>query len=379
VEGLSKKGIEVTVLYVKEWSKYDGIKEIDLDAEVIILNSPKLYKLLLKSLRYMKLKAILKDLKFKTKLHQELFILGKQLSRIIKERKFDFVHAHGIAAGALLAGFSKFHPFGVSAWGSDIYLAPKKYPYLKDLIRNTLSKANLIHVESEISALRVSELSKIDRERFLISTWGVDLDLYTKTGVSPMIIGGVNLTQKRIILSFRALEPIYQIDKIIKAYSAIYTEFPDAALVIGSNGTEKPNLEILVEELGISDRVIFTGFIENAQKRALLTNSLFYVQCPSSDGVAITVMEAMASGLPIVTSNVGENRILVEDGENGFLIDEPYEKNLSEMMRRLLLEPKLRNDMAKSSKKIAQEKHSRSEFLDRFIQRANNELSGIST
>ncbi|MDF1539526.1 MAG: glycosyltransferase family 4 protein [Candidatus Thorarchaeota archaeon] len=371
-EGLQKSGIDVIVAYVKEWMRDAKHFQKELNAEIILFDSPSKSNLIKSAFGNFRINPLLRDLKNKTKIHQELEIIGKELGQVIKNREIDYVHAHGVATSALLAYSSGFEKYGVTAWGSDIYIAPEKYPYLKGLISNAVSHASIIHVESELSASRIKELAHIDEDKLFVSTWGVDVDAFTPDGQVMDNHYASQIQDKRVLLSFRALEPLYQIGSIIDAYKEISEEFHDIVLVIGSNGSEKDRLLKKVADMELEERVIFTGFVETDLKRSLLSNSYCYVQCPASDGVAITVMEAMASGLPIISSNVGENMILIEDGHNGILVNEPYQTTLANAMRKLLRNPELKDAMSNASRQLALAKHNRGFFFDNLMSRVKS-------
>jgi len=144
-------------------------------------------------------------------------------------------------------------------------------------------------------------------------------------------------------------------------------EIQDAVLVVASDGSQCEDLARLAEKLEIADRTGFTGYIEDDDKRALMANSYLYVQFPMSDGVARSMMEAMSSGLPLVSSNVGETPVLVENERNGFLGEGSTPKSLAESLLRLLKNTELRNDMSRESREMAMKEHERSQFFRKFM------------
>jgi len=144
-------------------------------------------------------------------------------------------------------------------------------------------------------------------------------------------------------------------------------EIQDAVLVVASDGSQSEDLARLAEKLGIADRTGFTGYIEDDDKRALMANSYLYVQFPMSDGVTRSMMEAMSSGLPLVSSNVGETPVLVENERNGLLVEGSTPKSLAEALLPLLKNTELRNDMSRESREMAMKEHERSQFFRKFM------------
>jgi glycosyltransferase involved in cell wall biosynthesis len=367
VEGLHSNGVEVDVLYVRDWIPQVTTARPRADVDCTLLDVPSRLQLLKHSLSHGGFGKILKDISNRTKLHQSLDLLGKQVSDFVKARGYDLIHAHGIAASALLADASNFAPYTVSAWGSDIYIMPSKYPYIQRLMARALAHAALIHVESTVSANRILQIAPRVKDKIYISTWGVDTDLFVPQSLSTKEKEKVGIPKGRVILSFRALQPLYRVDTIIRAFAALPETAQDAVLVIGSDGLQRDALEGLSENLGIEEKVIFTGYVNQDKKRALFSNAYLYVQFPESDGVALSMMEAMSSALPVVSSDVGETSILIKDGYNGFLVKDSTPEGLSKAMNRILDDQELRNTMGMHSREMAIEDHSRAKFFRSFV------------
>jgi glycosyltransferase involved in cell wall biosynthesis len=70
------------------------------------------------------------------------------------------------------------------------------------------------------------------------------------------------------------------VDLILRAFAFVSEEIQDAVLVVGSDGSQSEDLARRAEELGIADRIAFTGYIEDDDKRALMGNPYLYVQPP---------------------------------------------------------------------------------------------------
>ncbi|MFQ5833397.1 MAG: glycosyltransferase [Candidatus Thorarchaeota archaeon] len=373
-DGLVSSNIVTDVLYVRGWG-HSCIHGNSIPEEhLILLDKPGKTALIKGTVKHGEFGKLIRDLKARTTLHQSLVLLGREVGRIAEERGYDMIHAHGAATSALLAFSSRFRPYSVSTWGSDIYLMPDTYSYLRPLISEALSNAAFVHVESQISAQRVEELTGTKRHDFLVSTWGVDTSRFTPGLPIGSTRRDLSIPHGRMILSLRSLEPLYRIDSIIRAFSMIADTVSDAILVIASSGQLRNELEDLAGNLGIHDRVVFTGFIESEQKRILLSNSYAYVQFPSSDGVALAMMEAMSSGLPLISSNVGETSVLIESESNGLLVEDDSSEALAQAMTQILNDDLLRNRMSQRSRRLALEKHNRSNFFRKFVTKAETTL-----
>ncbi len=124
---------------------------------------------------------------------------------------------------------------------------------------------------------------------------------------------------------------------LLRAVARLTPDRPDLLLVVVGDGDERAAIEELVRELGLADRVLFTGLRRDV--RALLPG--FDVACLSSvhEGVPLTVLEAMAAGLPVVATAVGALGDLVTDGTDGYLVPSGDDAVLAERLADLVDDP----------------------------------------
>jgi glycosyltransferase involved in cell wall biosynthesis len=121
-----------------------------------------------------------------------------------------------------------------------------------------------------------------------------------------------------VIGSAGRLDPVKNLSALIDAHAAVLRYRPDAHLVIVGAGPTRSELESRVRELGLADAVHFTGY--RSDVRALMAAFDVYVNCSTYEGVSLTILEAMATGLPVVATRVGGNPEVVVDGETGSLV-----------------------------------------------------------
>jgi glycosyltransferase involved in cell wall biosynthesis len=118
----------------------------------------------------------------------------------------------------------------------------------------------------------------------------------------------------------RHLEPIYDIATAIRAFAAIRRVFGQASLTIAGTGPELGRLQSLVEQLGLSDSVRFAGRIDNRDIPALYAQADLLLNPSTVDNMPISLLEAMASGVPIVTTEAGGIPDMVRDGEDALVV-----------------------------------------------------------
>jgi glycosyltransferase involved in cell wall biosynthesis len=151
------------------------------------------------------------------------------------------------------------------------------------------------------------------------------------------------------VLYLGGLKKIKGIDILLRAFAIIKKDCPDLKLKIAGAGKEMDNLKELSNELGISTNVDFLGMVRGDEKIRLLQNALFLVLSSRSEGLPVVILEAFASGIPVIASRVGGIPDIVNDGVNGFLVSPEDIKELAEKMAVLLDKASLRGQFGSNA------------------------------
>ena len=122
------------------------------------------------------------------------------------------------------------------------------------------------------------------------------------------------------VIVTRNLEAIYDNATAFRAFHILTRTFPAARLTVAGSGPERGALEQLASELGIIDAVTFTGRMENERIGALYHDADVMINPSLADNMPISILEALASGVPVVSTNVGGVPYLVEHDKTGFLV-----------------------------------------------------------
>ncbi|MEM9347185.1 MAG: glycosyltransferase [Planctomycetota bacterium] len=120
-----------------------------------------------------------------------------------------------------------------------------------------------------------------------------------------------------VVMQVARLHPVKDHGTALRAWSIVHAKMPNALLVLIGDGPERNKLKQLVEQLNLQDAVHFTGAVENA--RELIPAADLCVLTSLSEGLSVTLLEAMAAGKPIVATDVGGNPETVIHGETGLL------------------------------------------------------------
>jgi len=276
--------------------------------------------------------------------------------RLIKKINPDILHAHYAGVYGVLGALSGFHPYILTAWGSDILIAGKS-KITKPLIKLALKKADLITCDAEHMEKAMTEL-EADSSKIKIVYFGVDTRKFSPGSKDEKLIEKLKIQNCPAIISLRNFDPIYNLETLIKSIPLVLKEVPEAKFIIAGRGSEEEKLKILAEDLGVLKSIKFVGWISNEELPEYLRTTDVYVSTSLSDaGIASSTAEAMACGLPVVITDTGDNKEWVKDGENGFIVPVKSPKRLAEKIIYLLKNEEKRKTFGKISRKIIENKN----------------------
>lgn len=239
---------------------------------------------------------------------------------LIRKERIKVVHTHLVHAS--VAGRIAAKLAGVKN-----IITTRHYAYYhkrKGLVnwieRKTAAFNNKFIAISNAVKKHMINTEKYKPERIAVLYNAVDLDLLDSSEgeiterSSGFLIGSVG-----------RLHPSKGYDTLLKSMPEVMKKFPQAKLVIAGNGTERAFLEGLRSQLGLSDKVVFLGRKTPGEIRMFLREISLFVLASNWEGFGLAAVEAMASGIPVVTTNIGGLLEIVEEGKTGFLVppDEP--------------------------------------------------------
>lgn len=139
----------------------------------------------------------------------------------------------------------------------------------------------------------------------------------------------------------RNLEPIYDIPTALRAFALLRQRFAAARLTVAGSGPLRAPLETLTAELGLTDAVTFTGRLDNEKIATLYQSADLLLNASLADNMPISILEALACGVPVVSTRVGGIPFLVQDGETALLVPTGDPEALAQAAFRVLEDPRL--------------------------------------
>jgi len=198
---------------------------------------------------------------------------------------------------------------------------------------------DLLKFISDSSKLQVIYNPVIEERIYYLSEEPIKHSWFQKAGL-PIIISAGRLIKTK------------DYPTLLLAFSWVFKKIPSRLVILGE-GKERKNLERLSIKLGISENVAFLGFQENPYK--YLKKSSLFTLSSLREGFSNVIVEAMACGLPIVSTNCQGPVELLEKGKNGILIEKGDEKALAKAIIMLLNNFSLRNKLSEEGKRRAKD------------------------
>lgn len=372
-EGIRAAGNEVFVLTPFTF----GFKRKKNDQKYKIITYKYIYPLSLHKLGYSQ--TLNNDMELKVVmllLSPFMYFFGiLALIRLIKMEKIEVVNAHWILPNGFIAGVAKVFT-GVKVVstlpGSDVYMAQKNYLFsfmarfatrMSD--RVTSNSPQLLDDLAEIYTKDHSK-QEIVKNKFSPIIYGVDPNVFKPINkMNKIIRKKLNISDDNlIILGVGRLVAKKGFKYMIKAIPTILKLNKNITFVIIGEGDQRKLLENLSNKLGLKSSLRLPGW---AKYDELL---YYYNVCdvfilPSVrdeegnlDDQSVSVVEAMACAKPVITTDFPGYKIVIRDGENGFLIPEKNSNMISKSVLKLINSSKLRSKMGKASRDLILKKFS---------------------
>lgn len=157
-----------------------------------------------------------------------------------------------------------------------------------------------------------------------------------------------------LVLVARHLKPEYNVEAAIRAFAEVAGQYPGARAVIAGDGADRRALERLCEDLGIADRTRFVGNVDSREMQVLYAQSHIYLNASRVDNQPVSIIEAFAAGLPVVSTAAGGIPFLVEDGKSGLLTSDDRPESLAAHLRTLLARPDIVRHLVDNARASAQ-------------------------
>lgn len=264
------------------------------------------------------------------------FVQAVLVADVLRQKSIGHVHNHiGDVGGTVTMLASKLVGIGYSITfhGWPVFF-DAEYSRIKEKVLGAAFTRSISYFcRSQLMMFSERE----DSARFKIVHCGLSIDRYS-----------FRLPRERIEKVFCSgrLAPEKGFFVLIRALSLLFDKGHKLELRLAGNGPSKEPLQTLVAELGLTNQVKFLGFLSEDEIITELQSSDLFVLPSFAEGVPVSVMEAMATGVPVIATNVGGTSELVENGKTGLLVRPSDSVALAEAILRMMDDYEFRKQAA---------------------------------
>ncbi len=261
---------------------------------------------------------------------REVPALARELRGITRRINPDLIHAGPIQTCAFVSAVSGFRPLLTMSWGFDLMQDAYRNPAMRWMTSFTLRRSAYFASDAQATCDRAVALG-MRRDRTAVFPWGIDLRLFApgsrepnraardrrrgQPEILPKREGGAGL----VFFCNRSWEPRYGVDILARAFAEAVRENPRIRLVLVGTGSQGQDIKGALREVEASGRVLFPGRLQYSELPRWYRLADVFVSPSHVDGSSVSLMEALACGVPALVSDIPANREWVQDGVNGWL------------------------------------------------------------
>lgn len=289
------------------------------------------------------------------------------LKKIIKHFKPDILHAHYATSYGLVGALANFHPFVISAWGTDVMKFPAKNFVAKSILKFNFKKADLLCATSFTILDYINQVIKVPVS---VIPFGININEF-----KPKKVESLFGPDDFILGSIKPVESLYNIDVLVRSFATLLPKYTNLKLLIIGDGTERTALIELCKKLGVFEKVIFPGRIPFKEISNYYNMIDILVNISEYESFGVSVVEAMACGTPVIVTNVGGLKEVVKDDSVGLKVNIGDVDDTIKAIERLINDKALYDQLSVNARKHVIEKYNWDDNLKQMIDEYNKLLN----
>ncbi|MFZ5553776.1 MAG: glycosyltransferase [Bacteroidota bacterium] len=274
--------------------------------------------------------------------NSKILLQKSKVKKVLRKIQPDILHSLYATSYGVAGAMAGFHPYVVTALGSDILISPKKSFLYKKMLRYVFRKADWITVMSPQMKEEFINMKLGDENKVEILPFGINTTVFHNQNRKLP-------SNSFVITSTRNFEEVYNIPHILYSVEAVKNHIPGLKLNLVGDGTKRNEIEKLVDKLKLRDIATFTGRISQPEMSSVLQSSHLFLSVSLSDGNNISLNEAMACGAYCIATDIPANRQWIEDGKNGILTGV---NNIPQLSEKIMEAYKNYSSLAEKAEKI---------------------------
>ncbi|MBZ0257090.1 glycosyltransferase, partial [bacterium] len=185
---------------------------------------------------------------------------SRHVKKFIKKWKPDIVHAHNVTGYGYWGALCGFHPFFLTAWGSDLMIEVHRNAMVRTMVRYSLRKADVITADAKSLCETADDLSRNNADIRELQ-WGVHLKEFDHE-VDAEVRAKFHQQEEYLFISNRRLRPIYNIDVIVRAFARALPQMRGSRLLVIGEDEMSDDLRRLAAHVCADEFITFTGWLD---------------------------------------------------------------------------------------------------------------------
>ena len=267
-----------------------------------------------------------------------------ELSKLLEKFQPDIIHVQHLGIWCSIAVMLKSllnTPVVVTAHGTGMFVIERDGRF-ESLIQNCIEGIDQIIAVSDSLKNKVVNTFPSAEEKSITIPGGVDLSKYSKPSMSKEKWRSMyNLKNKVILYVGRLIE-----EKGVQHLINIASDFPEATVVISGSGNYEKTLKKMAAD---KENVLILPHLKDKIVDFFIHSDVLCVPSIWEEALGLVILEAMASGTPVVASNIGGIPTAIKDGETGLLFEPGNEEDMKDNIKKLLENPELSETLSKNA------------------------------
>ena len=281
------------------------------------------------------------------------------LRKVIKEFEPDLIQAGPVQRSAFMVALTGFRPLVTMSWGYDLLHDVHNGRIWEWATRFTLNRsAAMVGDCNTIRNLAIDY--GMNPERIVTFPWGANIEKYSPCESKPKIAVRQRLgwdDNTFVLLSTRSWAPIYAVDDLARAFVKVARQRPEVRLFLLGNGPLAPKIRKIIQNGGVLEQVQFPGQVSQAKLTDFYKAADLYISTSHSDGTSISLLESLASGTPVLLTNISGNQEWIrEPGEVGWLFEDGDVDSLATGILYAIENRAQLHKMGRSARKLAEDR-----------------------
>jgi glycosyltransferase involved in cell wall biosynthesis len=244
--------------------------------------------------------------------------------------KPDLVHTGPLDDCGYIAAQAGFHPLVQMSWGSDILWEAKRRKSVRRRVQIALKHADVVIGDCQAVRRTVNKYG-VGLNRAITFPWGVDLIRFKPSGGAGRIRQKLGWENNFVLIHVRSWETLYDPLTVVRAFALAVKQNKNIRLLMLGTGSLAPKVRSAFKSAAIEKFVYFPGQVGYDDLPQYFRAANLYLSASQSDGSSVSLMEAMASGLPVIASDIPGNREWV-NSKNGWLFPSKDFHKLSQLI-----------------------------------------------